>query len=282
MAAVSCGLGSIRAECLSGLVLNLHGDAITLSQRLWKRGVRDGHSLRHEVLRSREPLIFGVVHHYSSHSFLLRNWLRAHRIDPDRDVRIVVVPPPQVAANLKAGHLDGYCVGEPYNSLAVLARTGWCVAISPDLAPGHPEKVLMVRKEFAERSERGHLGLIAALAEACRFCDRPENRERITETLAQPQYVDVAIRALQMSFGGAFDFGNGRIEKVPNFHVFARDNANEPTLAKARWVFDNLHSSGLLADPAEVPAEDIGKWFRADIYARALRESPLPKTSVLR
>ena len=271
VAAVSCGFGSIRAECLTGLVLNLHGDAITLSQKLWKRGVRNGPSLRDEVLKGREPLTFGVVHQYSSHSFLLRSWLRTHGIEPDRDVRIVVVPPPQVVSNLKAGHLDRYCVGEPYNALAVMARIGWCVAISPELAPGHPEKVLMVRKDFSERAEHDHLSLIAALTEACRFCDRPENRERITETLTQPHYVNAPIRALQMSLGGTFDFGNGRVEKVPDFHVFARNNANEPTLEKAQWVFANLHSSGLLDDPAAVPAEDAAKWFRADIHRQALQ-----------
>ena len=271
LVAASCGLGSVRADCLTGLVLNLHGDAITLSANLWRRGVRDGRSLCKEVAQGGEPLIFGVAYQYSSHSFLLRTWLRSHGIEPDRDVRIVVVPPPQVAANLRAGHLDGYCVGEPYNSLAVLVKSGWCVAISPELAPGHPEKVLMVRKDFAERSEHDHLALIAALVEACRFCDRPENRERITETLAQIHYVNVPIRALQMSLGGTFDFGNGRIEKVPNFHVFARGNANEPTWEKARWVIANLHSAGLLDDPAEVPAEHADRWFRADIHQQALQ-----------
>ena len=272
--AASCGLGSVQADCLTGLVLNLHGDAITLSTKLWRRGVRDGHSLRAEVARGGEPLTFGVVNPYSSHSFLLRDWLRRHDIEPDRDVQIVVVPPAQVATNLRAGHLDGYCVGEPYNSLAVLVKSGWCVAISPELAPGHPEKVLMVRKDFAERAEAEHLALIAALVEACRFCDRPENRERITETLAQSHYVNVPIRALQMSLGGSFDFGNGRVEKVPNFHIFSRGHANDPTLEKARWVIANLHSAGLLSDPAEVPAEHAAQWFRTDLHQQALQLIP--------
>src|SRR5258708_4557039 len=135
-------------------------------------------SLRNELENGKRPRVFGAVHSYSSHSFLLRNWLRSHGIVPDRDVQIVIVPPAQVHANLKAGHLDGYCVGEPWNSLAVLSRTGWCVATSEELAPGHPEKVLMVPREFAERSEREHLALIAALMESCRFCSLPENRDR--------------------------------------------------------------------------------------------------------
>ena len=267
--AASCGLGSVQTECLTGLVLNLHGDAITLSQELWKKGVRDGATLRREITASGERLVFGVVHAYSAHSFLLRNWLRAHRIDPERDVRIVVVPPAQVHANLKAGHLDGYCVGEPWNSLAVLSKTGWCVAVSEELAPRHPEKVLMVRRDFAERSEREHLALIAALTEACAFCARPENRERLMETLAQPQYVGVPIHALRMSMAGTFDYGNGRIEKQSSFHIFSGEGVNEPSSDKAQWVVRNLLTSGLVPDPSLVPIERAAEWFRADIFQQA-------------
>jgi ABC-type nitrate/sulfonate/bicarbonate transport system substrate-binding protein len=266
--AASCGLGTIATNCLTGLILNLHGNAITLSQALWKRGVRDGHMLRKEIAESRELLTFGVVHPYSSHHVLLQNWLRTHGIEPGRDVRIVVVPPPQLHANLKAGHLDGYCVGEPWNSVAVMAKTGWCAAVSAELAPDHPEKVLMVTRRFAERSEDKHLALIAALLEACRFCDRLENRERLMETLALPSHVGTSIQALRMSLGAHFDFGNGRVEKISNFHIFARGNANEPTLERARWVLHGLEACGL-ADAHSVPSGQLGHWFRADLYERA-------------
>src|SRR6266850_1427849 len=147
--AATIGFGSIPCECLAALVLNLHGNAITLSNDLWRRGVRDGSTLRQEIVRSRQsrPLTFGVVFSCSSHQFLLRGWLAAAGTDPDRDVRIVVVPPPQMVVNLEAGHLDGFCVGEPWNSVAVQARAGWCVAATAELEPGNPEKVLMVRRE---------------------------------------------------------------------------------------------------------------------------------------
>lgn len=269
MVAASCGLGSIQAECLTGLVLNLQGNAITLSEDLWLRGVRDGHTLRDVVRNDSRHYVFGVVHPYSAHNCLLRLWLRDHGIEPERDVQIVTVPPPQVHANLKAGHLDGYCVGEPWNSLAVLSRTGWCVSTSMDLAPLHPEKVLMVRKDFATKSERDHLALIAALIEACAFCDKPENRERLIETLAQSKYVGVPIQALRMGMGGIFDYGHGRLEKQSRFHIFAADGANEPTPEKAAWVVDNLLTSGLVPDPTLIPRERAGDWFRTDIHQQA-------------
>ncbi len=267
--AASCGLGSVQADCLAGMVLNLNGNAITLSSKLWKRGVRDGKTLRREILSSEKCLTFGVVHPYSAHSFLLRQWLRENGVELDRDVRFVVVPPAQVHANLKAGHLDGYCVGEPWNSVAVLAGTGWVVATSADLAPGHPEKVLMARRDFAEQHDEEHVAIIAALIESCAFCDRPENRERIAEMLAQPEYVGVPCEALRVSLSGAFNYGNGRVEKQGNFHIFGRDNANEPTAERAEWVVGNLKESGVISAPSVVPMERASEWFRADIFQRA-------------
>ena len=267
--AANCGLGSVQVECLTGLVLNLNGNAITLSQALWNKGVRDGRTLRREIIHSDEVYTFGVVHTYSSHSLLLREWLRTYRVEPDRDVRIVIVPPAQVHANLKAGHLDGYCVGEPWNSLAVLSNTGWCVATSEEIAPRHPEKVLMVRRDFAERSSSEHLALIAALLEACEFCARPENRERLMETLAQPEYVNAPIQALRMGMAGTFDYGNGRVEKHASFHLFAGEGVNAPTPDKVAWVVRNLLKSGVVKDPSLIPLERTADWFRVDLFAQA-------------
>ena len=269
MVAVNCGLGSAPAECLTGMVLNLHGNAITLSQSLWREGVRDGKTLRRAIQQLGRRFTFGVVHNYSSHSFLLRNWLRNHGIEPDRDAHIVVVPPPQMPANLKAGHLDGYCAGEPWNSMATQARTGWTVATSGDLAPSHPEKVVMVRRKFADEHEHEHIALLSALLEACNFCDRPENRDRIIKMLAEPRYVAVPAHVIAASLGGTYNFGNERIEKISNFHVFHRQGANEPSMERALWVIQSLIASGLVPDPQVIPLNSASEWFRADIFARA-------------
>ena len=166
--AASAGLGSIPTPCITGLVINANGNAITLSQQLWKKGVRTGADFKRMIEQERGNFKFtlGTVFPYSSHTFLLRSWLSSHGIDPVRDVRIVVVPPSQMAPNLKAGNLDGYCVGEPWNSTAVIAGTGFIAATSHDIAPGHPEKVLMVQSAFAEGRSTEHLALIAALAES--------------------------------------------------------------------------------------------------------------------
>ena len=152
-------------------------------------------------------------------------------------------------------------------------EVGWATIrdkiIYGELAPRHPEKVLMVRRDFAERSEREHLALIAALIEACAFCQQPENRERLMEALAQPEFVGVPIQALRMGMAGTFDYGHGRIEKHPAFHLFSGEGVNAPTPDKADWVIRNLLASGLVKDPQLVAAERGSEWFRTDIFATA-------------
>lgn len=128
------GLGSAPAECLTACVLSTGGNAVTLSSRLWDRGVHDAASLRDEIIKTRHDrqLVFGVAGIYSTHFLHLCAWLQDAGINPRRDVRIVAVPPPQVFRNLTAGTIDGYCVGEPWNSLAVQNKTGWCACTSSD------------------------------------------------------------------------------------------------------------------------------------------------------
>jgi ABC-type nitrate/sulfonate/bicarbonate transport system substrate-binding protein len=280
------GLNSPACECVTGLVLNLNGNAITLSQDLWTRGVRDGRTLRLEALRlkGQKRLTFGVVSPLSSHHFLLRNWLIGHGLNPDQDVRIVTVPPPQMCLNLRARNLDGYCVGEPWNSLAVQNGLGWCVAASCQLAPFHPEKVLLVQKRFATERTEEHLALIAALIEACAWCDDPANHPALIATLARPEYLNLHESSLAPGFSREFQFGNGRSEVLSEFIIFHRHEANEPSMEKSAWVVNNLMRSGVLPEPATFNAAAARQTYRPDIYQEALQltlSNPAPVTKEL-
>lgn len=270
--AATLGLGSVACDCLTALILNLNGNAITLSSDLWKRGVRDGKTLREEVVRARRNKIFtfGVVFPFSAHRHLLRRWLAAHGIDPERDVRIVVVPPPQMAANLKAGHLDGFCAGEPWNSVAVQAGVGWIAGTSAQLDPLHPEKVLMVRADFAARRPAEHVALVAALLEACEYCDAPRHHEQVVRWLARPEYVGAAESALRRGITGIMDFGQGVEHAQHDFCVFHHADANAPSSDKAAWVLDLVRASGLCPDPSAINFAFARKVFRADIFGSAL------------
>jgi ABC-type nitrate/sulfonate/bicarbonate transport system substrate-binding protein len=271
--AATLGLGSIACDCVTALVLNQHGNAITLSNELWECGIRDGKSLRKEIRRTRHEKIFtfGAVYPYSSHRHLLRRWLAAYDIDPDRDVRIVIVPPPQMAGNLKAGHLDGFCAGEPWNSVAVQSQAGWIAATSAALDPGHPEKVLMVRRDFAERRASEHVALIAALLDACEFCDAPENREEVISTLARREYVGVSEDEIRPALTNELDFGHGISRHVEDFCIFHRYDANEPTEDKTAWALELIRASGLCKGQSALNLSLGRKVFRHDIFKQAVR-----------
>lgn len=268
---IYCGISVVRRSCLTGLLLGLNASAITLSNNLWNEGVRDARSLKEHIdrLAGRRVLNFGVVLELSSQNHHLRAWLRAGGIDPDRDVRITVVPSVLVYDSFKAGYLDGYCVAEPWNSAATLNGDGWVVAVTSEVEQGVPEKVLLVLQEFAENREEEHLHLIAALIEASRFCDQPGNRPALARMLAARRYFDVPEEQLMNSLVGPFETGRGQ-RRIPDFATFDALKSGAPTRAMGRKTLDLVRALG----PREVcPAlrpEVVGRVFRHQIYEKAL------------
>ena len=238
------GVESDPCACISGLVLSLQGNAITVSSQLWNQGVRDAKSLRQKIYENwgKRTYTFGVVFSFSSQELLLRRWLSTAGIVPEVEVRIVAIPPAQMFPTLKLGYIDGFCVGEPWTSVAVQAGAGVCVATSADLAPLHPEKVLMVRQSFAVGRADEHERLIAALLEACAWCDQPEHRTALAELLANPAYVNAPVECLQAGFVGPFECGGRPLERPSDFTIFHNHNANEPSDDKAHWLMDALYS----------------------------------------
>lgn len=281
------GLGCSPCDVLTALILGLNGNALTLSHALWDAGVRDGATLRAHALthRVRRPLTFGVVFRFSSHHLHLLEWLRAAGLEPDRDVRIVIVPPAQMFRNLVAGTIDGYSSGEPWNTLAVREGAGWCPTWSAAQSPGHVEKVLMVTRRVAETRVAEHAALVAALAEACAWCDEPQNREPLAHLLSDARYLNVSAHVIAPALLGRFAFGHDRVESVPDFHVFHRGDANIPTAAKAAGLQRALGAAGLLSPAAASDFELPRRLFREDLHRGALHQHPLHEltsTSALR
>jgi len=269
--AVQLGLGCAATEVCTGLVLNLHGNAITLSERLWTTGVRDAASLRTEALRRRgeNKLTFGVVFPFSMHHLQLRQWLQSAGLDAERDVRIAIVPPAQMARNLAAGTLDGYCSGEPWNTFSVQRGEGWCPTWSAALSPGHVEKVLMVRADFAKHRAAEYSTLITALAQAAVWCDEPSHRTQLAEMLSSPVYLNVSEKVIAPALVGRFACGHDRVESIPDFHVFSRGDASAPTLSRATAVQAELAAAGLI--PRAVANLTLpSRLFREDLYREAI------------
>lgn len=269
--AATLGLGSVRADCVTAIVLNLNGNAITLSEKLWKAGVRDGTGLREEITRLRHErmLTFGVVNRFSSHHHLLRRWLKANGIE-EHEVRIVVLPPSQMESNLSLGNIDGFCVGEPWNSVAVKSGAGWVIANSGEIDPHHPEKVLMVRDDFAMRNEEEHAELISALYEACAFCDDRANAREVATILARKEYVNAPVESIAAGLNGNFLFGHKASKLLSEFCIFSRENANEPTLARAAWAMELIHQTGACEEPSALNQHLARRVFRSDLFERAI------------
>lgn len=269
---IYCGIGVVRRSCLTGLLLGFNGSAITLSKELWNHGVRDVGSLGEFIRKekSRRTFTFGVVLELSSQNFNLRKWLSSGGIDPDRDVRTVVIPSALVYDTFRSGHLDGYCVAEPWNSAAVLDGTGWIAAATSEVEPDHPEKVLLVLQDFAEQREEEHLRMIAALIEASRFCDAGANRAELARMLSRPQYFDVDRALLLNALVGPFETGQGS-RNIEDFVVYDAGRAGAPTRAKGRWVFDVVQKTGDNGSIRALRSEIIPKIFREDIFRKAWR-----------
>lgn len=270
---LSLGLDFEQCACVSGLMVSLQGNAITLSRRLWEKGVRDAASLRDRAFKNwgRHTYTFGVVFPHSPQYFLLCQWLRSAGLVPHSQVRIVVVPPEQMFPMLELGYLDGFCAGEPWNSLAVEAGRGVCLTTSAQLSPLHPEKALMVRGIFAAGHAEEHEHLIAALIEASRFCEKGENRELLCELLAQPEYVNAPAECIRSGLFGPFSSTDQRVQNLHGLNVFSAHKAGEPSGEKAAWVTNHLWDY-LHMKHAEAPDVQRPNYiFRRDIYRNAVQ-----------
>ena len=153
-------------------------------------------------------------------------------------------------------------------------QAGWCAAISTDLAPGHPEKILLVRADFAQGRAEEHLALVAAITEAAALCDEPGFRPELAELLARPEYLNVPASVIAASLVGPFDFGHGHRTDAGNFVQFHRAGANDPTPAKAAWLIDGLTRHGLLPVGTAIPAGLGARVFRSDLFHEALQRLP--------
>ncbi len=184
--------------------LGVGADAITFGRRLTDAGVDTAAGLAEWAGRGRRlagPAVPVLAHVFgcSVHHYLLRAWLAAGGVDPDRDVRLCVLPPPQVGRQIEKGYLDGFCCGEPYNTLSAAAGHGRLVAVTADVVPGHPDKVLAVTRQWAERHGELLPRLCRAVLRGLQFCHAERNLAAVAEVLSRPAYLDLPPAVVQRS-----------------------------------------------------------------------------------
>jgi len=253
--AATLNLTSLAVPMLAPMTLGLGGNAITVSLSLWDEMKAEGadtggdpattglalaKAIADRRPRGGEPLRFGVVHPFSGHAYELRYWLAASGIDPDRDVEITVLPPPLMPDALAAGRIDGYCVGEPWNTMSVLNGQGRIVTFKDAIWPASPEKVLGVTESWADSNAGTLRALIRALARSADWCADPRNAEDLAHLLAAPDYLDCSPATCIPALTGKLLLEADLSANVPRFLSFAAPDALCPSGADGLWFYSQM------------------------------------------
>lgn len=274
--ALTLGIDSVNVAVVNAMTLHLNGNALTLSKGLWQemeeaapefvgdgRVPLDPRALAAVVARraaSRaKPVVLASVFPYSGQNYMLRLWLSSAGLDPDRDVRLTVVPPPHTVAYLSGGVIDGYCAGEPWNRQSEALGIGRIALTGPDIWKGMPEKVLGTTESWAANNPNTLKALIKALIEACLWLDEPGNRAETARILSSPRYLNMPAEIM------------ARTLELPDFHVFQRNAANFPWRSHADWFLAQMVR--WKQAPADTDIKAVAdRVYRTDIYRAAARE----------
>lgn len=282
--ATTLGLGFTSKPMVTAFSMDLNGNAITVSDQLFERLLtidneivsdpkRSANALKQAIdedkATGKEPLTFAMVFPYSNHNYEIRYWLASAGIDPDHDVRLMVIPPQYMVENLKVGQIDGFCVGEPWNSYAVKEDVGKILITGYDIWNNSPEKVFGVTREWAEKYPQTHLCVIKALLESVIWIDEPGNRNALAEILADEKYIGIAKDVISISIAGKYEYlSNGEKISIPDFNVFHRYLANFPWCSHACWIMTQMYRWGQIEEGIDIKrlAEAV---YRPDIYRQA-------------
>jgi nitrate/nitrite transport system substrate-binding protein len=314
--AATIGYGT-KADLIAPLTLDLNGNATTVSNNVWKiiaptlpKGP-DGkptHPISAAALKpaiaqykaSGKAFKMGMVFPVSTHNYELRYWLAAGGLNPGyytpgditgtvaAEVQLSVTPPPQMPATLEAGTIDGYAVGEPWNQAAVFKKIGVPVVTDEQILANRAEKVLGMRKEFAEQYPATAKALIRAVIKAQMWLDADNgaNRAEAVKILARSNYVGADEKVIANSMTGSFTYEAGDTRPEPTFNIFFAENAGYPFFSDAVWYLTQMRRWGQIAEakPDGWYAETAKAVFRPDLYLAAAKslvdEGKMPADAV--
>ncbi|HZP92781.1 MAG TPA: CmpA/NrtA family ABC transporter substrate-binding protein [Burkholderiales bacterium] len=266
---VQMGVGGLQRDMAVLMTINRNGQSITLSNRFRSQGVADGATLRARIGRDSRRYALAQTFPTGTHAMWLYYWLAAHGVDPLRDVETVVVRPPQMVSEMRAGNIEGCCVGEPWGAQAVHDGVGFTAATSQDVWPDHPEKVLGATADFVARHPNACRALVAAMLEASRFVDAAANRSAVARLIAQPAYVDTEVSVIEQRFLGSYHDGLGREWTDAHcMRFFADGEATFPYLSDGMWFLTQQRRWGMLKREPDYLA--VAKQVnRIELYAQA-------------
>lgn len=289
--ASSLGLGCAKVPIITPFTLAVNGNAITVSPTLYAdlQTVADGdlvdpvssaRALARVVRRRKESgaelMTFGMTFPFSSHNYLLRYWMASGGVDPDEDVRLIVLPPPYMVESLAKKQVDGFCVGAPWNSIAVDAGLGRILHFGVHICANAPEKVLALRESVARMEPETVAALTRALARAADFVAAPENRREVASILARPDRVGVEAELILRTLDGRLKVASdGCVRENPNYLLIGRDSASRPDPTQAAWLYAQMLRWGQARHMAESLAA-AKRTYRPDLFDSALGLRDVP------
>jgi two-component system, oxyanion-binding sensor len=287
--AANLGLTPQALTLMAPFALGLGGNAVTVSTALWRKmeqfgeaAVGDpakvGRALQQVVkaqgTQGYTALKFAVVHPYSGHNYELRYWLAACGINPDKDIEIVVVPPPLMSNALRDGTIDGFCVGEPWNSVAVNAGVGRIITVKSAIWRSSPEKVLGVRLNWAKANSEKLNALLRSLFRAAEWCGNPQNHQMLADVLAKESYIGVPALTILKGLTGNLDLADTpqfkTSQSVVNFFDPVDRAATFPWQSHALWFYSQMVRWGQIPH-SQANVEIAKNSYRPDIYRLALK-----------
>ncbi|MBZ0092560.1 MAG: ABC transporter substrate-binding protein [Sulfuricellaceae bacterium] len=273
---VQMGVSGPKKDMAVLMNLNRNGQAITLSDQLKAKGVSDGASLKKLVDTDKRDYTFAQTFPTGTHAMWLYYWLAAQGINPLSDVKSIVVPPPQMVANMRVGNMDGFCVGEPWNARAIYDKIGFTVATTQEIWKDHPEKVLGTTAEFVAKYPNTARAMIMAVLEASKYIDATANRALVAKIISEKSYVNAPEEVIEGRFLGHYENGLGKKWQDPNYMKFY-DNGlvNFPYLSDGMWFLTQHKRWGLLKEHPDYLAV-AKKVNRIDLYKEAAAQVKVP------
>lgn len=261
-------------------LLNRNGQSITLKKELIGKVKDDPKALKpfvDEAKSKGNPMTFAMTFPPGTHAMWMRYYLAAGGIHPGdaagagADISLITVPPPQMVANMKAGKMDGFCVGEPWNARAIADQIGFTSINTQGIWKDHPEKVCAFTAEFADKNPKTVKAVLKALHEASVWLDKMENRTEQSQIVSAATYINCPPEIILGRLQSKYDMGDGRKFKDPNYMIFSDRNCNYPQPKFCKWWLTQLRRWGFT--DGTVDYEAIAKQvMRPDLYEEAMKE----------
>jgi nitrate/nitrite transport system substrate-binding protein len=255
-------------------LLNRNGQAITLNNKLKTAGAKTPGQIKPLADKARaagDPLTFAMTFPPGTHAMWLRYWLASGGINPDKDVNLITIPPPQMVANMKVDKMDGFCVGEPWNNRAIEDGIGFTAVTTQQLWKDHPEKVCAFTEEFAGKNPKTVKAILKALHLASVDLDKMDNRPKFAEIIARPSYINCPSSTILERLVGKYAYGDGRVEQDPNYMIFSSRSCNYPQQIYGKWWLTQFRRWGMAKSAPDYDGV-TKRVLRSDLYLDAMKD----------